>query len=123
MICPVCNLRKREKKKNGFRKTCQRCRRPDRKGSKERLRDKLLSIFKNEDGSYQCKCGFIAIDECQMDINHKDGNHTNNAIVNLELICSNCHRLITKAEKHYANRYEKMGSSKTLLPTPTTELV
>lgn len=38
----------------------------------------------------------MAEDPCQLDINHRDGNHLNNARENLQTLCANCHRLITK---------------------------
>jgi hypothetical protein len=40
-------------------------------------------------------CGFMPVHEVQMDIDHIDGDHSNNTIENLQLICSNCHRLKT----------------------------
>jgi 5-methylcytosine-specific restriction endonuclease McrA len=42
------------------------------------------------------RCGFIAKDLCQIDIDHIDGNSNNNDLSNLANICSNCHRLKTK---------------------------
>lgn len=41
------------------------------------------------------KCGFIPIDICQLDVDHIDGNHNNNAPTNLQTLCANCHRLKT----------------------------
>lgn len=40
-------------------------------------------------------CGFIPEHSCQMDIDHIDGNRDNYARDNLQVICSNCHRLKT----------------------------
>lgn len=40
------------------------------------------------------RCKFVAEDACQMDIHHKDGDHTNNVAENLETLCANCHRLV-----------------------------
>lgn len=39
------------------------------------------------------RCGFIPEDICQLDIDHKDGNHKNNDVSNLQVLCANCHRL------------------------------
>jgi 5-methylcytosine-specific restriction endonuclease McrA len=44
----------------------------------------------------QCaKCNFVAVDPCQLDVDHKDGNHQNNELSNLWTLCANCHRLKT----------------------------
>lgn len=40
-------------------------------------------------------CGFIPIDKCQLDVDHIDGNHSNNNLENLQTLCANCHRLKT----------------------------
>jgi hypothetical protein len=45
------------------------------------------------------KCGFIALDKCQIDIHHIDRNHKNNHVENLMSLCANCHRLEHKGEK------------------------
>jgi hypothetical protein len=39
-------------------------------------------------------CGFKGY-RCQFDVNHKDMNHKNNELDNLETLCANCHRLVT----------------------------
>ena len=41
------------------------------------------------------KCGFIALNSCQLDIDHIDGNSKNNSVENLQTLCANCHRLKT----------------------------
>lgn len=45
-------------------------------------------------------CGFVAKDLCQMDVDHIDGNHSNNDPSNLQTLCANCHRLKTKLERN-----------------------
>ena len=44
-------------------------------------------------------CGFIAMHSCQLDIHHIDGNHDNNDKNNLQVLCANCHRLVTFLNK------------------------
>ena len=41
------------------------------------------------------KCGFMAIDAAQLDVDHIDGNRNNDKIENLQTLCANCHRLKT----------------------------
>lgn len=41
------------------------------------------------------ECRFIAVHPGQLDIDHMDGNHFNNDITNLRILCANCHRLKT----------------------------
>ena len=44
----------------------------------------------------QCeRCGFIPEHLCQLDVDHKDADHKNNAPENLQTLCANCHRLKT----------------------------
>jgi 5-methylcytosine-specific restriction endonuclease McrA len=40
-------------------------------------------------------CGFVALHPCQLDVDHKDGDHSNNSPANLQTLCANCHRLKT----------------------------
>jgi 5-methylcytosine-specific restriction endonuclease McrA len=39
------------------------------------------------------RCSFVAIDRVQLDIHHRDGDHSNDDPENLETLCANCHRL------------------------------
>lgn len=52
-------------------------------------------------------CGFKAIDTCQLDIDHIDGNHKNNSLENLQTLCANCHRLKTKLNKEGPYKWKK----------------
>ena len=40
-------------------------------------------------------CGFVPIHICQLDVDHIDGDKSNNCISNLQTLCANCHRLKT----------------------------
>ena len=50
-------------------------------------------------------CSFVALDPCQLDVDHIDGDHSNNDPSNLKTLCANCHRLKTKLSKN--NRWNK----------------
>lgn len=50
------------------------------------------------------RCGFIALDPVQLDVDHKDGNPSNNELSNLQTLCANCHRLKTKENNDWKNR-------------------
>ena len=39
------------------------------------------------------RCGFVPEVSAQLEIHHKDGNHSNNTAENLMTVCANCHRL------------------------------
>jgi hypothetical protein len=47
------------------------------------------------------KCGFIAEDLVQLDIDHIDGNPSNNDTLNLQTLCANCHRLKSKVNNDW----------------------
>jgi predicted HNH restriction endonuclease len=46
-------------------------------------------------------CGFIAIHPVQLDVDHIDGDRTNNTPKNLQTLCANCHRLKTQMNKDH----------------------
>jgi 5-methylcytosine-specific restriction endonuclease McrA len=46
-------------------------------------------------------CGFIAVHSSQLDVDHIDGNRSNNNESNLQTLCANCHRLKTYLNKDY----------------------
>jgi hypothetical protein len=43
------------------------------------------------------RCGFIPEHSCQLDVDHQDENHSNDATENLVTLCANCHRLKSRA--------------------------
>jgi len=89
------------------KKTCSRsCSNRHRTGTKYKIgrpRDKVvleraMKIRLFETRSQVCeRCGYGKQQILQ--VHHKDGNHHNNDIENLELICPNCH-----CEEHYLER-------------------
>lgn len=57
--------------------------------------------------SYCENCGFVALHPCQLDIDHIDGNKTNNQDSNLQTLCANCHRIKTYVNKEWEPKYEQ----------------
>lgn len=53
-------------------------------------------------------CGFIPLDSVQLDVDHIDGNPSNNDKSNLQTLCANCHRLKTKQKNEWIAKNEKM---------------
>jgi 5-methylcytosine-specific restriction endonuclease McrA len=51
-------------------------------------------------------CGFVAKHKCQLDVDHIDGDKTNDNESNLQTLCANCHRL-----KTYLQLKEKASSN------------
>lgn len=92
-ICTRCNKRPGEpnkfRDKNGvdrsyYKKKCHDCRR------------RPYLAYKKDSCEF---CGFIAVNTCQLDVDHIDGNHSNNEPENLQTLCANCHRLKTFLNK------------------------
>lgn len=54
------------------------------------------------------KCGFVAVDPIQLDVDHIDGNPSNNDKSNLQTLCANCHRLKTKQNLDWNRNHEKV---------------
>ena len=46
-------------------------------------------------------CGFVPLHICQLDVDHIDGDKTNNSSSNLQTLCANCHRLKTYLNKDW----------------------
>jgi 5-methylcytosine-specific restriction endonuclease McrA len=66
-----------------------------------------LQIFDTKCWSCRCEyrkykkdscghCGFVALHPVQLDVDHIDGDRTNNNEDNLQTLCANCHRLKTQ---------------------------
>lgn len=100
-ICILCNTNKQQlgpKSKLGFKKYvkfCTSCLR--KKYGIKRKRKKTISYRKYKKLSCE-RCGFKAVDRCQLDVHHIDRDRKNNNIENLLTLCSNCHRLEHKGE-------------------------
>ena len=118
-LCLICNKNKQMKRPPSsarvdgtvtYRGLCQTClssldeRDSTERGSKYEYRQHKKCSCE--------KCGFVPKHQCQLDVDHIDGNHDNNDEDNLQTLCSNCHRLkswedankkVTKRKKLVAN--------------------
>jgi hypothetical protein len=72
-----------------------------------RYKNRKYLLYKKD---YCELCGFIAIDHCQLDVHHLDGNHNNNEESNLQTVCANCHRLISKKQMIEKMRRSRNGT-------------
>jgi 5-methylcytosine-specific restriction endonuclease McrA len=100
-VCKICN------KRNATRDSA-RCIKCKSKGQKyiDKQRQRF-NPYRKHLGDKCIKCGFIPEHKCQLDIDHIDGNHSNNDLSNLQTLCANCHRLKTETEKDYRTNAEK----------------
>lgn len=58
-------------------------------------------IYKKE----KCeRCGFVPEHSSQLDVDHIDGDNSNNQPSNLQTLCSNCHRIKTYTNKDWENK-------------------
>jgi hypothetical protein len=76
--------------------------RPSRKFKEKKYRNMLKDRCE--------RCAFLPEDICQLDIHHLDQNHENDDPSNLQTLCANCHRFITKLEKQKARSLSRPGS-------------
>jgi len=49
-------------------------------------------------------CTATFVDKCQLQVDHKDGNHSNNDKSNLQTLCANCHAYKTFVNKDWENK-------------------
>ncbi len=55
-------------------------------------------------------CTSTIIDKGQLQVDHKDGNHSNNDKDNLQTLCGNCHYLKTQKNKDWENKTEVINA-------------
>lgn len=51
------------------------------------------------------QCGFVPLDDCQLTVDHIDGDKNNNEISNFKTLCHNCHALKSLLNRDHFNRY------------------
>jgi hypothetical protein len=90
-LCVVCGVypQKLQRTKNGVRLYKSRCSGCDKA---KFIKKFSYKAFKKDVCEH---CNFKPTHPCQLDVDHIDGNKTNNLEENLQTLCSNCHRLKT----------------------------
>ena len=111
-LCECGNLAR----KNGFtvagkpkyKTKCSPCSRkihvqgiPGARGGKYSVRVTGRAYYKKFKKDYCEMCGFVPIHECQLDVDHKNGDSSNNKESNFQTLCANCHRLKTFQNKDW----------------------
>lgn len=56
-------------------------------------------------GNFCERCNLIPEHNCQLEVDHIDGNRLNNCKENLQTLCANCHRLKTFLNEDYRKKY------------------
>lgn len=87
-ICVKCEIRPQASRSPGkYRAICHSC---------HRARHYEGQSYKSHKKLHCGICAFVAVHPCQLDVDHIDGNRTNNEPDNLQTLCANCHRLKTQ---------------------------
>lgn len=96
--CIVCRknvVTSQGRDKNGktiYKKKCFSCSTSDARKKTKKYKRFPWTKFKKDKCEF---CGFIPVNMCQIDVDHIDGDKTNNDERNLQTLCANCHRLKT----------------------------
>jgi hypothetical protein len=85
--------------KNTQGKTLWRCQPAKHREKRVKLRPWIL-----HKKSVCFRCGFVPEDPCQLDVDHIDGNNSNNDPSNYQTLCANCHRLKTQQNKDWETK-------------------
>ena len=108
-ICVICETNPQKRKGDKYKAICRSCELERWVESPKKKKDttKSKSSFKpatprkkkfhySQVKKDTCEmCNFNSVYKCQFDVDHIDGNHSNNNLDNLQTLCANCHRLKT----------------------------
>lgn len=72
---------------------CRKAYRENNRENRNRRARKHRGTYLVDKASKCPRCGFEASHPAQMDVHHKNRDHSDNRPENLEVICANCHRL------------------------------
>ena len=78
---------------------------------KQRARKLIVKPYLTFKGTTCEECGFVPKHNCQLDVDHIDGDHSNNKPGNLRTLCANCHRLKTWMNKDFVKQDAKRSLS------------
>lgn len=104
-VCAVCGpvetARRKSKRESpdGYAYSCAVKRSEERgreKGvgvNRSKISGRQISAYRKHKRQTCERCGFVPVHPIQLDVHHRDFNHCNNTIENLETVCANCHRL------------------------------
>lgn len=100
-VCSICGPTwiKRKERRGFVSWTCGQLHGSYSATASARLKQLLRDVAPNGPTDGCWNCGFIALHSAQLDVHHRDGNHSNDAPANLELLCANCHRLVHVHQK------------------------
>lgn len=87
-----------------YRSVCSRCYRAGRGLVEfaEGVTPVKKNYCENRDGRLGYKCRATRLRSFQLDMDHIDGDNTNNRPNNIQTLCKNCHSLKSKMENNYA---------------------
>ena len=103
----------REINKNGtrnIRTECYVCHRGGR--NRPGVTPYKKKYCENKDGRLGFDCTYKILDECQLEMDHIDGDRWNNIQKNVQTICRNCHAIKTKLCGDSKNNKEKLTLDK-----------
>jgi cytochrome c553 len=102
-----------------MRPSCKICGRPAMSGGLQNGKPKWKTVcacchdakhkapWKMQRGEVCEFCGFIPVNPCQLDVDHKNGDKEDNSETNLQTLCANCHRLKTLLNKDWCGKVDK----------------
>ena len=69
----------------------------------DKLRRRLISEGIKEEMCENCKRDKWNGDKIPLELDHKNGNHWDNTLSNLNIVCPNCHAIETRERRRYAS--------------------